>query len=201
MCISALCHLGLIQNLIFQCQINSCILFRRRSSTCNKNLIRAECNRCRALKEFVASVIRKLLDGPLILVDIITETDFRINIITEQIDVSLISRTSIKRREFEESFLDRSIIINMNGILEHVVHKVWIGLYKFIQSWKDLQILSLLLMEEIESDFILIKLHLVDRLLEVVSLVVNHLFSFLDLLLFLLELLNFFINLLLHHLK
>lgn len=56
-------------------------------------------------------------------------------------------------------------------------------------------------MEEVEAHFILIQLHLGHSLLQFVFLVFNHLFSFSDFLLFLLQLLNFLVDLLLHHLE
>ena len=56
-------------------------------------------------------------------------------------------------------------------------------------------------MEQIEPDFILVELHFVDRRFELASLLIDHFFPLLDLLLFLLQLLDLFIDLLLHHLK
>ena len=56
-------------------------------------------------------------------------------------------------------------------------------------------------MEDVESILILVKLHLIDRLLKLISLLFDHLLSFLDLFLLVLELLDLLIDLLLHHLK
>ena len=56
-------------------------------------------------------------------------------------------------------------------------------------------------MKEVKSNFILIELHLVNGLFELVSLVLNHFFSFLDFFLLLLKLLYLFVYLLFHHLE
>ena len=69
----------------------------------------------------------------------------------------------------------------MNSILEHVVNEIWVGLNELIQSLKNLEILLLLLMEQIESDLILVKFHLVDSGLELISLFFNHSFALFDL--------------------
>jgi len=55
--------------------------------------------------------------------------------------------------------------------------------------------------KEVKSNFILIELHLVNGLFELVSLVLNHFFSFLDFFLLLLKLLYLFVYLLFHHLE
>ena len=56
-------------------------------------------------------------------------------------------------------------------------------------------------MEDIESIFILIQFHLVDGLLELVALFLDHFLPLLNFFLFFLKLLDFFIDLLFHHLK
>ena len=89
----------------------------------------------------------------------------------------------------------------MDRILEHVVDEVRIGLDEVVELAQYFQVLSLLLVEQIEADLILVEFHPVDSRLELVSLVLDHLFSFLDFILFLLELLNFLIYLLFHHLE
>ena len=89
----------------------------------------------------------------------------------------------------------------MNSIFEHVVHEVRVWLDEVIQGTQDFQILSFLLVEQIESYLILVQLHFVDGGLEFISLVINHLFSLLDLFLLLLELLDLLVDLLLHHLE
>jgi hypothetical protein len=82
----------------------------------------------------VACVIGKLLDGPLILVHIVAKTNFGIDIISKQIDVRLTPGASVERWEFEKSFLNRPIIIDVDCILEHVVYEIWVGLDEVIQS-------------------------------------------------------------------
>ena len=56
-------------------------------------------------------------------------------------------------------------------------------------------------MEYVESVFILIQFHLVQGLFELVALLLDHLLSFFYFLLFVLELFDLFIDLLLHHLE
>ena len=89
----------------------------------------------------------------------------------------------------------------MDSVLEHIIHEVRIWLDEVIQGRQNLQVLSLLFMEEVESDFVLVEFHLVDCLLKFVPLVFDHLFSFFDLFLFLLQLFDFFVDLFFHHLE
>ena len=146
-------------------------------------------------------VVRQLLDRPFILVHIVAETDFGIDVITEKINIGLILGSSIQGWEFEKCLFDGSVIVDVNGIFEHVVHEVWIWLDEIVQGRKNLKILPLLLMEEVKSDLVLVELHLVDSLFELISLVLNHFLSFLDFFLLLLQLFYLFVNLLLHHLE
>ena len=89
----------------------------------------------------------------------------------------------------------------MNGIFEHIIDEVRVGLYEIVKSREDLEVLSLLFVEQVKSDLILVELHLVDGLLQLSPLIVNHLFSLFDFFLLFLELLYFFVYLLLHHLE
>ena len=89
----------------------------------------------------------------------------------------------------------------MDSIFKHVINKVWVWFDKVIKCRKNLQIFSFLLMKKVEPYFILIKFHLVDSLSKLTSLVLNHLFSFLDFLFLLLELFDLFVDLFLHHLE
>ena len=56
-------------------------------------------------------------------------------------------------------------------------------------------------MEKVKPDLILVEFHLVNSRLELISLFLNHFLTLLYFLLLLLELLDFFVNLLFHHLK
>ena len=89
----------------------------------------------------------------------------------------------------------------MNGILEHVVHKVRRRLDEVIDSLEHLQVLPLLLVEQVELVLILVELHSIDGLLEVVPLILDHLFSLLDFFLLFLQLFYLLVDLLLHHLE
>lgn len=99
--ISTFVHLSFVQDFIFLSQVNSRVFFRRRASPSNKNLSWTKGNWCRALIKFMTSVIRKFFNGPFIFIHIVAKTDFGIDIISKQIYVSLISRTSIQRWKFE----------------------------------------------------------------------------------------------------
>ena len=50
-------------------------------------------------------------------------------------------------REFEKSFLDRAIVIDMNSIFEDVIHKVRVRLDEIIELLKGFELFSLLVME------------------------------------------------------
>lgn len=50
--------------------------------------------------------LRKLFKGPLILVHIVAQRDLRIDIISEQVDVRLLTLILGQRGELEESFLN-----------------------------------------------------------------------------------------------
>ena len=89
----------------------------------------------------------------------------------------------------------------MDGVFEHVVYEIRTWSDKVIEGLQDLQVLSLLFMEYVEPVLILVKLHLVDSLLELVSLLFDHFLPFLDLFLLVLKLLDLLVDLLLHHLE
>lgn len=89
----------------------------------------------------------------------------------------------------------------MDRVLEHVIHEVRIWLDEVVKGRENLEVLSLLFVEEVEAHLVLVELHLGNRLFEFISLVLNHLLSFLDFLFLFLELLDLFVDLLFHHLK
>lgn len=101
MSISALIHLSLIQNLVLLGQVNPSILLWWWSSTSNQDLSWAKSDRCRALIEFMACIIRKLLDCPFVFVHIVAQADLWIDIISEKVNVSLILRSSVQTWELE----------------------------------------------------------------------------------------------------
>ena len=201
MCVSALVHLGLVQDLVLLGQINAGILFRRRTSTSDQDFSWAQSDGSGALVEFMTSVIRELFNCPLVLIHVVAETDLRVDIVSKQVDVSLVLWASVERWELEQGLLDGSIVINMNSVLEHVVNKVWVWLDEVVKGAQNFQIFSLLLIEKVEANLILIELHFVDSRLEFVLLVLDHLFSLLDLLFLFLQLFDFLINLFFHHLE
>lgn len=147
MSISTFCHLSFIDDFIILRSINPSIFLWRRASTGNQNFGWTKCNGSRTLKELMWCIIGKLFNCPFIFVDIITKTDLRINIITKQIDIGLILWSTVEWRELEKSFFNWTIIVYMNGILEHVVNEIWIRLNKIIKSWQNFKVLSLFFME------------------------------------------------------
>ena len=89
----------------------------------------------------------------------------------------------------------------MDGVFEHVVYKIRTWSNEVIEGLQDLQILSLLFVENIEPVLILVKLHFIYSLFKLVPLFFNHLFSFLYLFLLVLELFDLLVDLFLHHLE
>jgi len=73
--VSALIHLGLVEDLVLLGQINAGILFGRRTSTSNEDFCWTQSDGCRALVEFVTGVVRELFDCPLVFIHVVTETD------------------------------------------------------------------------------------------------------------------------------
>lgn len=147
------------------------------------------------------SVVRKFFNSPFIFIYIIAQAYLRVNVITKQINICLILWTSIQRWELKKSFFNWPVVIYMNGIFEHVINEVRVWLNEFVQGLQDLQVFSLLLVEQVKSYFILIQFHLVDSWLQLIPLLFNHLFSFFNLLLLFLKLLYLLVNLLFHHLE
>lgn len=94
-------HLSFVQNLVFLIQIYSCIFLWWGSSTGNEDFHCTQSDWGRALVKLMAGVICKFLYGPFILIDIITKTYLRIDVVSKQVDVRLSSGASIKRWEFE----------------------------------------------------------------------------------------------------
>ena len=95
----------------------------------------------------MTSVIRKLFDCPLVLIHVVAETDLGVNVVSKQVDVSLVLWASVERWELEQGLFDGSIVINMNCVLKHVVNKVWVWLDEVVKGAQNFQIFSLLLIE------------------------------------------------------
>ena len=86
----------------------------------------------------------------------------------------------------------------MDGVLEHVVDEVGVGLYEIIEDLQDFQVLLLPLEESAECHVVRVEFNGSDGLEELLPVGDDGLVSFFHLLL-LLEALKFLINLLLHH--
>ena len=52
--------------------------------------------------------------------------------------------------EFEESLFDTAIVINMDGVLEHEVYEVRVGLDEVVQILQILQLASLFLVKDVK---------------------------------------------------
>lgn len=100
----------------------------------------------------------QLFQRPFVFIYVIAKRNLRIHIITEEVNVRLAALIFGKGGEFEESLLDRTIVIYVNRILEHVIDKVWIRLHKIIEHLKNLQILLLPLEESTESHIICVEI-------------------------------------------
>jgi hypothetical protein len=67
-----------------------------------------------------------------------------------------ILRPSVKGRELEEGLLDGAIVVDMDGVLEHVVDEVGVGFDEVVKGLEDLEVLSLLLVEKVEPYLVLV---------------------------------------------
>lgn len=79
------------------------------------------------------SIIRKFFNGPLILVNVVTQTNFGIDIVSKQINISLVLWTSVQRWELEKCFFYTTVVINVDGIFEHVVNEIRIWFDKIVK--------------------------------------------------------------------
>jgi len=73
--VSRLSHRRLVQDLVLLRHVDTSVLLRRGATTRNKDLVGREGNRSGALVELVRQVVRELLEGPLVLVDIVAQAD------------------------------------------------------------------------------------------------------------------------------
>ena len=95
----------------------------------------------------MTGVVWQLFNGPFIFIHVVAEANFRIYVVTEQVDVGRVSGAAIEWWELEQSFFNGAIVINMNGIFEHVVNEIWIWFDELGKSMQNFQILSLVLVE------------------------------------------------------
>ena len=83
MCIPALVHRALVRDLISDCQVEAGVLLRRRSTSSYQNIARGQRDCGRTLVELGSRAIAELLDRPLVLINVITKTDLRVDIVAE----------------------------------------------------------------------------------------------------------------------
>ena len=57
------------------------------------------------------------------------------------------------RWELEKSLLDASIVVHMDGVFEHEVDEVGVGLHKVVQVLQILQLTALLLVKDVKVVF------------------------------------------------
>ena len=82
----------------------------------------------------MTKVIRQLLESPLVLINIVAEADLGVDIVSKKVNMSLALRASIQTWEFEQSLLDTTIVVHVNGVLKHVVDEVRRGLDKVVKG-------------------------------------------------------------------
>ena len=82
----------------------------------------------------MACVVWQLFDCPFVLVDVVAEAHLGIDIVTEQVNICLVLLALVQGWELKKRFLDGSIVVNMDGVLEHVVDKVRVGLDEVVQG-------------------------------------------------------------------
>lgn len=89
--------------------------------------------------------------------------------------------------EFKQGLLNGAIIVDVDGILEHVIHKIGIWLYEVVQDLEYLQILLLSLKECAEGHIICVEIHCGYRRGKLLSVCDDGLISFFHFFLFLLQ--------------
>jgi hypothetical protein len=124
MSVSALVHARFVSQLIFRCHIDPSVLLRWRPSSRDQNLEGVDRDGCGALVELNSVGVRKLFHGPLILVDIVAETDLGVDIVTEEVDVGLGFVAFAHRRELKQGFLNGTVVVYVDSIFEHVVSEI-----------------------------------------------------------------------------
>lgn len=101
--------------------------------------------------------------------------------------------------EFKQSLLNGAIIVNVDGVLEHVIDKIGIWFYEVVQYLEHLQIFLFSLKECAESHIVCVEVHCGNGRGKLLSVCDDGFISFFYLFLFLLQAFEFFVNLLLHH--
>lgn len=81
-----LVHRALVRDFVLQCQVESSVFLRGRATTCDQDFCRCQRDRSTALVKLACAAITELLDGPLVLVHIVAEANFRVDIVTEKVD-------------------------------------------------------------------------------------------------------------------
>ena len=92
--VPALVHWALARDLVLSSQIESSVFLWWTASTSNQNLIGRNSDGCGALIELASIAITQLLNLPFVFINIVAKADFRVDIITEQVNAwYLILRT------------------------------------------------------------------------------------------------------------
>lgn len=113
--------------------------------------------------------------------------------------MGLLLRASPHRRELEECLLDASVVVDMDGVLEHVVSEIRRGFHEIIEHLEHFDIFLLLFSKGVKRHIVSVNFHRIHRLPEFFLVGDNLLLTFLDFFLFVRKPLKFFIDLLLHH--
>lgn len=89
----------------------------------------------------------------------------------------------------------------MDGVFEHVIDEIGVGLHKISEDTKHLKIFFLLVIKGIESHIVCVDVHFGQSVVQLLSIHNDLVISFLYFFLFLLKTFQLFIDLVFHHLK
>lgn len=135
---------------------------------------------------------------PLVLVDIVAEGDLRVDIVTKQVDLSLVG-IAIHGWELEEGLLDATVVVDMDRVFEHEVAEVLVRLHEVVQHLQILQIAPLTIVEDVKAVLVRVQLHVLALIEQLGLLIHDRFVSLLELLLLLLQTADLLVYLLLHH--
>ena len=88
--VSRLVHGAFVGDLVLDGEINARVLLRRGTSARDEDLVGRERDGGGALVELGGVAVVELLDGPLILVDVVAERDLGVDVVAEEVDLGLV---------------------------------------------------------------------------------------------------------------
>ena len=96
--VPAFVHWALVSDLILNGSIEASVLFGRRTAPSYQDLVGAERDGRGALVELRRAAITQLLNGPLILVDIVAQADLGVNVVAKEINTRSLILSALKKR-------------------------------------------------------------------------------------------------------